>query len=258
MKLLMLKSNLLLVLAIILFATNGIAQSDFQSKGTIEYEYKVNNHKNFWWSEDDENDDENAWRKTMVENTPKFSTYFYTLKFADNKSIFAYKGKPETDKKMWGDDQKEEDMWYINYTTNKYTNQRNIFGEVMKIEDSIQSIKWKLVPNDVREFAGFTCKKAIGKIFDSVYVFAYYTDAITLSGGPMNINGLPGTIMAITVPRLAISCVATSFTPLVNEEAIQPPKKGKAKPSNDILKKIKEATKDWGSYAEKGIWQCFM
>jgi GLPGLI family protein len=53
-------------------------------------------------------------------------------------------------------------------------------------------IEWKLSPNETREFAGFMCRKATGVIFDSVYVFAFYTDEITVSGGPMGLHGLPG------------------------------------------------------------------
>jgi GLPGLI family protein len=128
----------------------------------------------------------------------------------------------------------------------------------MKIEDSIKQIKWKLTPNDTRDFAGFTCKKAIGIIYDSVYVFVYYTDAITIPTGPMTINGLPGTVLGITIPRMNISCIATSFSPLVNVAEIVPPKKGKPKSTTDIYKKITVATKDWGKWAHKGIWRSFL
>jgi GLPGLI family protein len=252
--------NKLFFLVVLLFTTSTLlnAQEDFYNRGTITYEYKVNNHKNFWWGEDDENGQEDVWRKQMIENTPKFSTYYYTLKFAENKSLFSYQGRDEKVKKMWEDDSKEDNIWFVDFDQQKSLNQRNIFGEVFKLEDSIGKIKWKLIPTDTRDFAGFTCKKAIGVLFDSVYVFAYYTDAMTLTGGPMNMNGLPGTILGVTIPRLSISCIATSFSPLVNAAEVAPPKKGKIKPKADIYKKIKEATKDWGKYGQKAIWQSFL
>ena len=46
-------------------------------------------------------------------------------------------------------------------------------------------------------------------MFDSVYVFAFYTDEITIPGGPCSINGLPGTILGVTIPRLYTSWIAT-------------------------------------------------
>jgi GLPGLI family protein len=42
-----------------------------------------------------------------------------------------------------------------------------------------------------------------------VYVFAFYTDDIMISGGPCSINGLPGMILGLTIPRLYTSFIAT-------------------------------------------------
>ena len=50
---------------------------------------------------------------------------------------------------------------------------------------------------------------------DSVYVFAFYTDEITISGGPCTINGLPGMILGLTIPRLYVSMLATKL--MVND-----------------------------------------
>jgi GLPGLI family protein len=139
-----------------------------------------------------------------------------------------------------------------------YNNQKSVFGNVMRLEDSITNLEWKYVAEDTREFAGFNCKKATAKIFDSVYVFAYYTDEITPSVGPMSIVGLPGAIMAITIPRMNMSIVAKEFSPLVNESAILPPKKSKLKSKKEVYDKIIENTKNWGKWAHKGIWQSFI
>jgi GLPGLI family protein len=249
-------NKLLFVCILFCNKINVFAQGDFYSRGTIKYEYKVNNHKNFASESDDPED--NVWTQRMIEFTPKFSTYYYSLKFADNKSIFNYTGKEENAKKMWNEDQLEDNIWYTDYNATKFINQKNIFGDIYKLEDSMRNIKWKIEPTETREFIGFNCKKAVGIIYDSVYVFAYYTDAFTIPGGPMNINGLPGVILGITIPRLYISCIATAYSPLVKPEEIIAPKKGKLKPVADLQKKILEATKDWGSYSKKAIWQGFL
>ncbi len=249
--------NKLLLICLLLNGSFSLtAQSDFYNRGTIKYEYKVNNHKNFASESDDPED--NVWTQRMIEYTPKFSTYYYNLKFADNKSVFNYTGKEENVKKMWNEDQLEDNIWFTDYSSSSFTNQKNIFGDIYKLEDSLRNIKWKIEPSETREFIGFICKKATGIIYDSVYVFAYYTDAITLPGGPMNINGLPGLILGITIPRLYISCIATTYSTLVKAEDLIAPKKGKVKPVAELQKKILDATKDWGSYSKKAIWQGFL
>jgi GLPGLI family protein len=249
------KNKLFSLLAIVITTVTTVsAQDDFMNKGVVQYEVKINNHKNFMADEGEDN----SWYEQMKEFVPKISTYFYTLKFAENKSLFQYKDKVVTPQKMWGEDELEDNIWYFDYEKANSVKQKNIFGEVYKLEDSIKFIKWKLLPNENREFAGFNCKKAVGVIYDSVYVFAYYTDAITVTGGPMSINGLPGLVMGITMPRLNFSCIATSFTPLVTVSDIVAPKKGKVKPPSELYTRLKERTKDWGKYGQKAIWQSFL
>jgi GLPGLI family protein len=97
-------------------------------------------------------------------------------------------------------------------------------------------LDWKLVPNETREIAGFNCRKAQAVIFDSVYVFAFYTDEITVSGGPMGIHGLPGMILGITIPRMFTSWIATKLQVNgVKTNIIVPPTKGKKKEAEASL-----------------------
>jgi GLPGLI family protein len=230
---------------------NIFAQDKFISRGNITYEVKVNNHKNL-------GNETDFWTLQMKESSPKISTYFYNLKFNNNTCLFSYTSKEENVKKMWGDDELEENIWYNNFDNAKCITQKSIFGEVFLITDSTKQFQWKLIPGETRDFAGFNCKKAMTKMFDSVYVFAFYTEDMLLPNGPMNFGGLPGTILGITIPRLNMSCVATSFSPLISEKDIAIPKNGKQKTAKDLYKKFKEATKDWGTYADKAIWQGFL
>ena len=83
-------------------------------------------------------------------------------------------------------------------------------------------MEWRLT-NENRVIAGFNCRKAVAKIFDSVYVFAFYTDEILIPGGPCSINGLPGMILGVTIPRLFTSWIATKVTLTgVDENIITP------------------------------------
>ena len=113
--------------------------------------------------------------------------------------------------------------------------------------------------NENRMIAGFNCRKAVGVLFDSVYVFAFYTDEITVSGGPMGLHGLPGMILGITIPRMFSSWVASKVEINgVNYNKIYAPTKGKKKRPEELEGNIIQATKDWGKYGQQAVWNMFL
>ena len=229
-------------LLIMLFTVNKNFAQIFIDKATIEYEVKANIKKNMG---------NNSWDEMMKDKLPTFKTGYYTFTFAENKSIYKFNRWSETDKMpeyMRKDE--ETNTWYFDHNSGKMIIQKNIFGSAFNIEDSILNIKWSLT-NENRNIAGFNCKKAVGKIFDSVYVFAFYTDEIMISGGPCSINGLPGMIMGVTIPRLFTSWIATKVS--VNNVAvntIQPTPSKKYYTMPFVEKTIQDRTKDWYSYGE--------
>jgi GLPGLI family protein len=111
-------------------------------------------------------------------------------------------------------------------------------------------IEWKIT-NENREIAGYNCRKAVGKIFGDVYVFAFYTDEIMISGGPCSINGLPGMILGLTIPRLHTSFVATKVD-LKNIAAteIVPVKAKKVYTEKELRTTLTDVTKDWFTYGD--------
>ncbi len=232
----------LTMVLIILLAANKIFAQIFIDKATIEYEVKSNLKKNMGNSSFDE---------IMKDKLPTFKTGYYTFTFADNKSIYKFDRWLETDKipdYMRKDE--ETNSWFLDHNSNKMIIQKNIFGSAFNIEDSILNLKWTLT-NENRNIAGFNCKKAVAKIFDSVYVFAFYTDEIMISGGPCSINGLPGMIMGLTIPRLFTSWIATKVS--VNNislNSIQPTPAKKYYSMPFVFKTIEERTKDWYRYGE--------
>ena len=121
------------------------------------------------------------------------------------------------------------------------------------------NINWKMVPNETREIAGFNCRKAQGIIFDSVYVFAFYTDEITANGGPMGIHGLPGMILGLTIPRMFTSWIATKLEVNgVNTNIVTAPTKGKKKDAGELKTNVEKATKDWGTWGQQSVWNIFL
>ena len=145
-----------------------------------------------------------------------------------------------------------------------YQTKKSIEGSPLNIKDSLTNIEWKLI-NENMSIADFNCRKAVGKIFDSVYVFVYYSEEIPISGGPCNVTGLPGMIMGMTIPRLFTSWIATKVNVVsVNESIIKPASAKKIYHKKEFNNLLIDITKDWGwdeeSKARKArfVWNSFL
>ncbi|MBL7702208.1 MAG: GLPGLI family protein [Ferruginibacter sp.] len=218
----------------------GIATSQaqqFLDKAVIEYEVKTNVKKTMG---------SNSWDEKLKELMPQFKTGYYLYTFADNKSIYKFDHwEPNLKIPEYLRKNDEENIWYMDHNNNKFSMQKTVFGSVFITEDTIPVINWK-VTNESRMIAGFNCRKAEGKISDSVYVFAFYTDEILIPGGPCSINGLPGMILGVTIPRMYTSWIATKI--MINNVPVNDIKAVSSKKSFNMAgmkSAIKERTKDW-------------
>jgi GLPGLI family protein len=221
----------------------------FIEKGLIEYTVVVNNHKAMG---------EGRWAEMFKDKIPKLSTSYYQLTFNSDKSIYLFNRKDDKTKSPFMNDAGEENVWFNDYTSDKFVQQKQIFGNTYILSDSLLNIDWKIT-NESRNIAGFNCRKAVGVFFDSVYVFAFYTDEITVSGGPMGLHGLPGMILGITIPRMFSSWVASKIEINgVNYNKIIAPTKGKKKKPSELEATIIEATKDWGNYGQQAVWNMYL
>jgi len=188
----------------------------------------------------------------------RLSTSYYQLTFDTDKSIYRFNRKDEKTKSPWGNDGSEDNIWFNDYSKDQFVQQKNVFGETYILTDSLKRINWKIT-NENRMIAGFNCRKAVGILFDSVYVFAFYTDEITVTGGPMSLNGLPGMIMGITIPRMFCSWVATKLEINgVNYGNITAPDKGKKKKAAELQETVVKVTKDWGNWGQQAVWNIFL
>lgn len=232
------KSVLFYILLLSCTVSNGFTQQ-FVSKASIEYEVKTNLKKTMGNS---------RWAEMVGENLPTFKTGYYKFTFADNKSVYKFDRwdekikMPEFLKKS-----DEENSWFFDHNTGKFDMQKNVFGSNFNVADSMLSIEWKL-SNESRTIAGYNCRKAVGKIMDSVYVFAFYTEEIMIPGGPCSINGLPGMILGMTIPRMYASWIATkvSIDNVITTD-IKPTKAKSYFTLNNFKKEIYERTKEWGN-----------
>ena len=225
------------ILLIIAFSQSRLNAQQFITKAVIEYEVKANIKKTMG----------NGMFEDMIKDQlPQFKTGYFDLTFADNKTIYKFN--------RWADDAKlpsfikggdEDDIWYYDYNTGKYNNQKSVFGNKLNLEDTIPKLQWRITA-DNRVIAGFNCRKAVAVIFDSVYVFAFYTDEIMVSGGPCSINGLPGMILGVTIPRLYTSWIATRvMLNDVNVNSIKPAVAKKNYTMRFIETTIDDRLKDW-------------
>src|SRR5450432_428183 len=226
----------LILLTALLLIINVNAQQ-FISKALIEYEVKSNIQKTMG---------NNTFEEMIKENLPTFKTGYYTFTFAGNKSIYKFDHWDEKVKlPEWLRQGDEDNVWYYDYNTKKFNMQKNVWGSNINIEDSIQPLQWRLT-NENRVIAGFNCRKAVAKMFDSVYIFAFYTDEILIPGGPCSINGLPGMIMGVTIPRLFTSWIATKVTVNdINESLIKPVSVKKSYTTKFLKSTVDDRFKDW-------------
>lgn len=101
-----------------------------------------------------------------------------------------------------------KDEFYFDFQTTLRTRKKTLNKDIYLLEDTIPFLKWKILP-EIRQIAGYECRKALTIINDSVYVVAFYTDKILLKGGPEGFNGLPGMILGMAIPRLQTTWFAT-------------------------------------------------
>lgn len=227
----------------------GYAQTKFVSVGKIEYERKINVHRQFDVSEED------SWYKEYVSKLPKFHTTYFDLLFEDGRTV--YKPGRETDDlktRIWGIGPSKDNVIVTDLQKNESKSLKSVFEQTYLILDSSRNLEWRM-SDETRTIAGFECKKAVARICDSVYVVAFYTDEITVSGGPESFHGLPGMILGLAIPRLYTTWFATKvelMTPTEKDFTISG--KGKKVNEQELLKTLQGSMKDWGKEGQKNIW----
>lgn len=130
--------------------------------------------------------------------------------------------------------------------TKKNISQKEVSDGSFLLTDSIQKLKWKILP-ETRKIVGFECYKAMTKIQDSVDVVVFFTTQLQAPIGPERIGGLPGTILGMVIPAIHTTWLAKSYQNLDVKpiDQLYPPKQGKPIDQSSLLKTLKEAFKDY-------------
>jgi len=224
------------------------AQTQFFSTLKIEFEKTVAMQALF--KEIAEGEGSN-WYENVKDQIPKTSISYFDFIADSTHSVYKPGREVTSNTRTWFRPMANENTVYTDYQKNTSISQKPIYEETFLVEDSLLNIKWKITP-DTRNIAGFECRKAVGILFDTVAVFAFYTDELMISGGPEGIQGLPGMILGLGIPRLHTTWFATKVQVVdVPTSKILPEKKGKKTNRKTMLEAVYRAMKDWDSYGKK-------
>ncbi len=243
----------ILYLIILLSASFVSEAQQLILQGKIHYERKENLHKLFT--------EENEWTNEFKKQLPKYRVDIFELSFNSKRSLYKMEQEFEGNSNIldWFNVSKSN-IVAQNLENQKVQAQKVVYENTYQIIDSLPQITWKL-HNEYRTIAGFTCRKASTIVLDSVYIIAFFTDEIPVSAGPESMNGLPGMILGMVVPRLNTTWFATRVDHVtVSDESLlfYPKAKKKINTIKSFLDELKLATKNWGKESGDIIWRSIL
>jgi len=249
------RTTILLLLACFVSSSLLAQNAHFTTAGTIEYEKKVNMYATIKKRMGDE---ENSFGQAAFEQykktQPQFKTLVSTLSFTGNKTYFNPNPPAESAGNGWFSNEPaaaQNNIVYTDLNTNTSVTNKKVFEEQFLVKDTVRKINWKIT-GETREIAGFICRRANALVMDSIYVVAFYTDEIPVSGGPESFTGLPGMILGVALPHENTTWFATKVVDMpIAESTLKIPTKGKAVNYAGLVTTLKSALKSWGQYAQQ-------
>ncbi len=243
---------------LVLIAQTSLAQNvRFPSQGVIAFEKRVNmyalikdqvkkNPTRSYYAQAEED---------YQKKNPQFKIMTSSLTFSKNQTLY----KPTSEELITNsffdfESSNQNNIIATNTTSATSVAQKFVFDETYLLIDSTRKINWKIT-NEIRNIAGYECRRANALIMDSIYVVAFYTDQIPVSGGPETFTGLPGMILGVALPYEHVTWFATGITdvPITDEKQLKAPTKGKPVNTEQLNSILKAATKDWGEWAQDAL-----
>jgi len=235
--------KLIFIFCMMLISGNVISQAKFIYSGKIEYERTANYAAIFGTS----------WQY-YKDKIPQFKKQYFDYVFDKNQSVYK-NGRTVDDEKYKAVGLVNDPEYYIynNYDSGRTIATQKAFDEDYLLKDSILKIQWRIT-DETREIAGFDCRKAVGKVLDSIYVVAFYTEDIVPPGGPANFSGLPGMILGIGFPRMHYTLYATKLElTTITPADLKPPSKGEKTDRKTLITVLKNLSKSWGDQGPKYV-----
>jgi GLPGLI family protein len=222
-------------------------------QGKITYLRQENLHRQF----DDEGN--SSWVKEVKKQTPKHRNDEFELYFNNKRALYKLSKEEENQaaargwwRVAW------DNLVFWDVAANRLYQEKSIYEEQYRIVDSLPFYTWKM-DGELREIAGYTCRRATTILYDSLYVIAYFTEQIPVSYGPETFGGLPGMILGVVLPRLNYTFFATKVEPMTigdKETTFTQRKKYRELNKTAMMKEINDAVKNWGNYGRKIYWKC--
>ena len=241
-------NKMILTFSLAIVSSSSFAQNvRFTRLGSIEYQKMVNMYAIIQRGINKENE---ALLKpafeTYKQQHPQFKESKSTLIFAGNKTLFTPIGVNISITSFFEDPQisMQNNIVYSNLDAKQLISKRKVFDDTFLLKDSIRNIKWKFT-DEVRNVAGYPCHRANGLTIDSIYVVAFYTDKIPVSGGPESFGGLPGMILQIALPHENVSWIAIKVEDVeLPVNSVLPPTVGIPINFKELINKLNEVFKN--------------
>lgn len=225
----------------------------FTTEGTIEFEKTVNMYAIIKKSI---NKDNEQWYGPAFEaykkGQPQFKVLKSTLTFSKDKTLFTPTEEDNPNRGFFSNNPmvEQNNTTFTDLTVSNMICNKKVFEETFLVKDTTRKINWKIT-SETRDIAGFHCRRANALIMDSVYVVAFYTDQIPVSGGPESFTGLPGMILGVALPHENITWFATKVIDApVAPKDLAAPAKGKPVNKKQLIETLQPALKDWGDEAQ--------
>lgn len=231
-------TRLLISFVLLLFGTDSFAQyAYFATKGTINFEKVVYTKARMRELMTKQNGNRGMMFMGNIDDIPESSTSNLTLKFDENQTLMepqvdestttaatTMRGRNSGGRGNAGASQRNrgnnrmsamirggsrmENKVYLQNLKSKTSEIQLQIDEKLIIKDSLQDITWRFT-DEFRTIAGYECRRVNGATKDSLYLIAFYTEEIPISGGPVLTNGLPGMILGLVIPEMHINYWAT-------------------------------------------------
>ena len=238
--------TVIIAAGMLLSSTSLLAQANFFSSIKVEYEKTTSVRQ--LMKDLQEN---NSWYEQNKDRYPVSVLSYYEFTGDTARSIYKPGKEVPADPRLWWRPVADKNVVYNEYSTGRTISQKPVFEETFLMEDSLLNIKWKIT-TDLRNIAGYECRKAIGLINDSITVFAFYSDELLINGGPEGLHGLPGMILGVGIPRLHCTWFATKVEVNgVNLKPVAPPAKGKKVNRTEMMTRLGKLADEWGTYGSK-------
>ena len=251
------KLNRIIIIFLLLGMQSTFAQiKRFPNQGIITFEKKVNMYALIKAQIKKYPHDTYMTRffEEYQKKEPQFKVLKSTLAFSKEQTLFTPIEPESSSNNMFFGDfgaAQQNNVIATNTAVGTSTAQKKVYEELYLVKDSVRKINWKIT-NEIRNIAGYDCRRANAVIMDSIYVVAFYTDLIPVSGGPESFTGLPGMILGVALPYEHTTWFASAVVDQpVADDKLKAPVKGKPLTNAGLISTLKAALKSWGEYAQE-------